>query len=450
MSVPAMCRLARSRGRWWLSDRLARVVALALLMAGAAAAGPVRPLAQDHVVVAASPDPQNIILYNPTILALPTGRLVAGYVHSDKVDASQSTSLVLTSDDGGLSWTERARAPVGQARLFAAGGALYYLGSGSRMRIMRSDDDGTTWSEPVVLDSRAWHQTASNVWHARGRVWLALERRVERKIDAWSVGELAPVLLSGDANADLRVAANWRFSDELMFADIIPGYRENAPATGPFGVPFFAQSYPGRTDIGGKRSFSPLGWLETNVVQVLDPDHFWHDPTGRTFHLLLRANTGMTGYAALAVVTEQPDGSLQTSLQRTPAGGTQLFLPMPGGQMRFHLLYDTATQLYWLLGSQATDSMTRAELLPPERFGTPDNERHRLVLHFSRNLVDWCFAGLVAAGGSPKEARHYASMDIAGDDLVILSRSGDAAAKSAHDGNLITFHRVKNFRALVY
>ena len=41
-------------------------------------------------------------------------------------------------------------------------------------------------------------------------------------------------------------------------------------------------------------------------------------------------------------------------------------------------------------------------------------------------------------------------MDIDGDDLVILSRSGDARAKSAHDGNLITFHRVENFRDLIY
>jgi hypothetical protein len=41
-------------------------------------------------------------------------------------------------------------------------------------------------------------------------------------------------------------------------------------------------------------------------------------------------------------------------------------------------------------------------------------------------------------------------MAIDGDDLVILSRSGDQRAKSAHDGNLIAFHRVKSFRELVY
>ena len=65
-------------------------------------------------------------------------------------------------------------------------------------------------------------------------------------------------------------------------------------------------------------------------------------------------------------------------------------------------------------------------------------------------MVDWCFAGAVAITDSPKQARHYAAMDIDGADLVVLSRSGDARAKSAHDGNLITFHRVRNFRELVY
>src|SRR5690606_26150143 len=114
------------------------------------------------------------------------------------------------------------------------------------------------------------------------------------------------------------------------------------------------------------------------------------------------------------------------------------------------ILYDAQTQLYWLLSSQATDSMTRTELLPANRYNLPNNERHRLVLHFSRNLVDWCFAGLVAVGGSPGEARHYAAMAIDGGDLVILSRSGDSRARSAHDGNLITFHRVRDFRGLVY
>ena len=212
-----------------------------------------------------------------------------------------------------------------------------------------------------------------------------------------------------------------------------------------FGVPFFKVGAvaPGRGN-------APVGWLETNVVQIHDPDHYWYDPDGKTFHLFMRAHTGGTGYAAMAKVVQKNDGSMETMLEKTPAGKKQLFLPMPGGQMRFHIVYDEKTKLYWLLSSQATDSMTRAERLPPERFGLPNNERHRLQLHFSKNLVDWCFAGMVAVGKTPRQSRHYASMEIDGDDLIVLSRSGNEKAVCAHNGNVITFHRIANFRRLVY
>ena len=182
----------------------------------------------------------------------------------------------------------------------------------------------------------------------------------------------------------------------------------------------------------------------------MDEKHYWFDPQGRTYHLLARAHTGGTGYACLAKVVEQEDGSMQTCFEHVPSGRRQVFLPMPGGQMRFHILYDPQTRLYWLLSTQATDSMTRSELLPDDRYNLPNNERRRLTLHFSRNLVDWCFAGLVAVGEMEKASRHYAIMAIDGEDLLVLSRSGDWRARSAHDGNLITLHRVKNFRTLVY
>jgi hypothetical protein len=41
-------------------------------------------------------------------------------------------------------------------------------------------------------------------------------------------------------------------------------------------------------------------------------------------------------------------------------------------------------------------------------------------------------------------------MAIDGEDLLVLSRSGDERAKDAHNGNLITFHRIANFRRLSY
>ena len=94
--------------------------------------------------------------------------------------------------------------------------------------------------------------------------------------------------------------------------------------------------------------------------------------------------------------------------------------------------------------------MTRPELLDESRYSLPDNERHRLTLHFSKNCVDWCFAGVVAMTSDCRQARSYASMAIDGEDLVVLSRSGNEFAMSSHNGNQILFHRVPRFRELVY
>lgn len=419
----------------------------------AADAGPVRPLARDFVVVGESPDPKTISLFTPALLRLPSGRLVASYEASGAARIPEKPSAaILTSDDGGKTWTRRGLVRMTHGRLFAAGKSLYYLGHEGDLRAARSDDSGLTWSEPQALTSgQSWHATAANVWHARGQIYLVMERRVTRAIQGWSVGELAPVLMRGAETADLTRLENWTFASELSFANALPGQVQNYPALDFFGVPFYQPDFPRAAAVTGSRAtMAPMGWLETNVVQVMDRDHVWFDPSGHTFHLLARAHTGGTGYAALAKVVERDDGTMVSSLEHAPSGRTMLFLPFPGGQMRFHVLYDEKTKLYWMLGSQSVDSMTRPERLPATRFGLPNNERHRLVLHFSRNLVDWCFAGLIAASASPKDARHYACMDFDGDDLVILSRSADHRARSAHDGNLITFHRVPDFRALVY
>jgi hypothetical protein len=426
-----------------------------LLSAAAAVANPIRPLANDFVAVGTSSDPKNIPLYTPSILALPGGRLVSAYERGGTARAKNAAyAFIQTSDDHGKTWTQRGALRMTHARVFAAGKSLYYLGQKGDLQVARSDDRGETWSEQVALTKgQSWHQSACNVWHANGNVYLVMERRTSTENKAWPVGALAPVLMRAREDADLTKRESWTFASELVFSDLIAGYKQNAPALEMFGVPFFKQGYPDRAPVATtpkRRTMSPMGWLETNVVQITDPNHVWFDPSGHTFHLLMRAHTGGTGYAALAKVVENADGTMKTQLERAPSGQTMLFLPMPGGQMRFHVNYDEKTKLYWLLSSQATDSMTRPDRLPDERYDLPNNERHRLVIHFSKNMVDWCFAGVVAITPSPKQARHYASMDIDGNDLVILSRSGDERAKSAHDGNLITFHRMRNFRDLVY
>jgi len=415
-------------------------------------------LAREYVTVYESPDPGNVYVYSPGIAVLPNGRLVATLDMSgpgiDGIPGEKRRieggklwlGKVFVSDDKGRTWQYRTDFPFMHARPFTAGRSLYVLGHCHDLAVIRSDDGGDTWTEPVLLtQGQMWHQAPANVMYAKGNVYLVMERNVRSDGAGWPVSDLAPVLLRGRADADLTDRSNWTFASELAFREAVPEEELDY-----FGVPFYKVEPGTSALVAPGRKCARMGWLETNVVRFNDPDHYFHDPEGNTFHLWMRSHTGGTGYAAIAKAVEREDGTIETKLEIAPSGKTFAFIPCPGGHLKFHITFDERCGLYWLLSSQATDSMTRAERLPEDRYGLGKNERHRLQLHFSRNCVDWCFAGLVAVGDAPRQARHYASMAIDGEDLVILSRSGDGRAKDAHNGNLITFHRIENFRRLIY
>lgn len=406
-----------------------------------------KPIATESVLFR-SPSPQEIYCYSPSICHGASGRLIASFdlggpgvarlegAKSDSGDFGLANQLrILVSDDRGATWRETARLPMMHTRLFQAGGRLYALGQSGRLLISVSSDNGETWSEPTVLEGFGRYETGTSIDFHNGRLYLEMERK--REFDTWPGVE--QVLLSADVNADLTRPESWTFSEPFFLPEHIAMLQ-------PFGMPLYPEGdtapgrYNGRCDC-----------LETNVQRIHDPNHLLYDPERRTLVLLARLHAG--GVANMAVMlrgVEHPDGRLEIGLFSTPGGAPFLFVPLPGGQMKFHIEYDPVSRLYWMASSQTTDSMTRPELLPPERYNLPDNERHRLVLHFSRNLIDWCFAGVIAAGNTPKESRHYAAMIIDGNDLLVLSRSGDAQARSAHNGNLITLHRAGSFRDLVY
>lgn len=418
----------------------------------------IRPLADEYVAVFESPDPLQIFCNSPGLARCPNGRLVTtldlsgpgvpdlpGPKGRNPKEGKINQGRIFTSDDRGKTWIQRAFFPFMHARPFVAGKSLYVLGHMGHLMIMRSDDQGLTWSKPTRLtDGGGWHQAPSNVHHARGNIYLVMEKKIYSDVAAWPVSILAPVLMRARVDQDLTRREAWTFASELAFRDAVPDDIDY------FGVPFFRTHRHRGYFPAPKRPMAPTGWLEANVVQFVDPDHYWHDPTGHTFHLWMRAHTGGTGYAAIARVVEDDKGAMTTMLETMPSGKKCVYVPCPGGQIKFHILYDEDTRRYWLLSSQATDSMTRADRLPAERFELPNNERHRLQLHFSRNCIDWCFAGMVAIGPAVNQSRHYASMVIDGNDLHILSRTGDHRASSAHNCNIISFHTIKNFRRLVY
>ncbi|MBQ7322852.1 MAG: exo-alpha-sialidase [Clostridia bacterium] len=419
-------------------------------------------LADEYIEIVRTPKDKKIFAFTPAICVLDNGR----YVFSGDLGGEDAQALpemketlpnpkggrkyghIFTSDDKGCTWQRRAVRNFSHARPFQAGGYVYVLGQSGDLVIYRSSDGGDTWDNGHWLtEGESWHQSACGYWIEDGYITLVMEQAIVREgefVSGWRVANLAPVVLRARVTDDLTRRESWTFSNRVRFRDVVDDETLDL-----FGIPFFTTKRHTHEYQDG-RTFTQLpGWLESNIVRITDPNHYWYDPSGRTFHILMRAHTAGSGYCCLMKAVVEGD-RIVVQPQLNPSGRRVVFLPMPGGQMRFHILWDEKTKLFWLLSTQATDTMTRIECLSAERYNIPCDERDRLQLSFSKNLVDWCFAGMVAHGASEKQSRHYACMAIDGDDLVITSRSGDADTRSAHNTNLATFHRVKNFRELVY
>ena len=376
-------------------------------------------------VITTSPNPDSIYLYTPAIAEGFGGRFVVAVDYggpgtysldgpkSDFGDYKAGNQIrVLLSDDKGRTWRETpARIPMMHEILFKAGGSLYMIGHSGRLLITRSDDNGETWSEPAVLcPEPRWHQSCTAVDVYDGKVTLVYEKWVAEKHKWPGVG---PVLMQAREDTDLTDPSNWKFS-ELYNPD------EDMEAARPSGIPVNAPGAP--------------GMLETNVIRVHNPANPFYDATGQAVALLARASTGFPDIGVMLKGYEREDGSLAIGRFRKNEGEVY-FVHIPGGDLKFHILYDPESRLYWLLHSQIDGRM---------------NYRRRLALSYSPDLLRWTFAGLVAVGPTDHSARHYATMIQDGDDLFIVSRSGDEKARTAHDGNIVTFHRIKDFRKLIY
>ena len=212
-----------------------------------AAREPVPLLANDFVTVFDSPDPKKVYAFSPGITRLDNGRLVVtmdtgGDGVATLTDVPKDAKgnpwrgRIFTSDDRGKTWTLKGYTPLNHARPFVAGNSVYILGHRGDLGVVRSDDNGDTWSEASWLTQKQhWHQAPCNVHYMRGRIYLVMERKTDSSFDGWPVSVLAPVVLSADVNADLTQAASWVFSNELTFHDAI----QQAGAPHLIGVPFF-------------------------------------------------------------------------------------------------------------------------------------------------------------------------------------------------------------------
>lgn len=399
--------------------------------------------------------------YSPAICILSkgeVGRILVSY------DISGKKGGVRYSDDGGSTFKEASFQNNTQRKflfgnVFETNTGVYLIARrhssnenyNGQLIIYKSTDNGATWGDFSVIDEGVWHTAPSEVVYSDDGKYVYLTWEAQDTPAAQLAGGagraiLAPVILKASVDADLTQKSNWTISDTTMsYYDVVGGTTWDKLDY--MGLPLNRDRYVNETT--GTNSYSYFGWLEGNIVRITDKDNELYDPDAFC-HIYLRSSSGSADIANIMKVVDDGTGKLVSEPVTTPSGKTLLYVQVPGGQSKFSINYDKTSDLYWLVSNICTDSMaidtTMGAGATVSRHEGPHDLRNVLGLYYSKNAMDWDFAGYVSRTDNIDQARSYASMEIYGDDLYVVSRSGDEKAESAHNTNLILLHKIENFR----
>jgi len=361
-------------------------------------------VAPPGVVVAHSPAASGIYLASPGIVELPGGDLLVkcdehGPGSTEKVSGR---TRLFRSADRGATWR-----PVSVvdgmywATLFTAKGALWLLGTERQdgpIVLRRSDDEGTTWTAAKgprsgrLFDDARYHGAPTPALIAKERIWRGFER-----VGPGGWGKcFEAFLLSAPLDADWLDARHWRRTNAHGFDPALLGGR--------FG-----------------------GWCEGNAVEG----------PGGVVHDLLRVHVqDLPEHAGVLKA-----GDVGTTL----AGpGEDSFPAFPGGCKKFTVRRHPKDGHWWTLANVA--DRRRADV-------TIERTRNVVALVRSVDFRNWETRAILLS--HPDVHRHgmqYVDWIFSGDDMLAVARTAwdDAhgGARSQHDANHITFHRVERFRTL--
>jgi hypothetical protein len=393
-------------------------------------------LAQNHTVVAAVPDYDSFI-HDPGLAVLPNGVLVvaspcwqrrpglatrpgwqalrdAGVPYLVAQDQSQRRqfALMARSRDGGKTWEQLDRLPFSDTTPFAANGRLYMFAQynlWSDLYITASDDEGSTWAEPVkILEGLHWNCSTPRAVLGNRLYWAM-------NCGSW----LNMIVLSADLDKDLLTKEAWRKSNVAR--------RPPTPSS-------MTRNLHEEKDAVFTHYWGADNWMEPNIFVV----------NGR-LRIATRAVIDEQTTANIACIGDVEDDDRGLRLRFTQ------FYGWPGGQNKFFILDDRKSGLFWMLCNLVTDSQdsrgnTAAALKSGFR-GSLGNERRNLALFYSVDALNWIPAGIAARWPGMLQSFMYPSAAIDGDDIVFISRTSQYA-RHQHDADRTTFHRIRNFRDL--
>lgn len=356
------------------------------------------------IVINHEPASNKIYLGSPSICVLKDGRYIVSndYFGPESKENINAKTKIFESRDKGKSWTLISEINQFWSGLFTIGDTIYLMGTDNQYGncvIRRSLDGGYTWTQPVSNQTglirnktfeKGYHTSAVPVVIHQGRIWRAFE--IARRDGRW--GKFEAVVLSAPIGSDLLDASSWKES--------------------------------ARMSVDPKWSKNYNTWLEGNIVIA---------PNEELLNIL-RVNKLNGNEELAATIHISNDGE---SLSFNP---TKDIIKFPGGCKKFVIRYDTTSKMYWALTNWVLDEYKGRNV---------ERVRNTLALISSVDLKNWNICSVILHDNDvDKSGFQYADWQIEGDDLLIVCRTaffdGIENAKSQHDSNFITFHRVRNFR----
>ncbi|MFV0469173.1 MAG: sialidase family protein [Dysgonomonas sp.] len=330
----------------------------------------------------------------PSIVILPNGDYLS--THNYFGSKSNPSSYVYRSTDKGLTWNFLYELNnFTNMNLFVVSDVLYSIGftaSSGQMHIRKSTDNGASWSIPttsqngIILNQNLYSNAPQNVVIHNNRIWYALND-VGSAPTGW--GKDKVFMMSAPADADLLDANNWTKTNYLQ----------------------------GIWQYGG--------WLEPCAVAA---------PNGKLYIMPRVDYRDVPEKSALIEVSDDC-----TSLSFDPAKD---YFDFPGGCKKFTVKYDPVSKMYWTLSNYI-----------PKQFegGNVERSRNTLALSCSPDLKCWKIKGIVAQGSDiALDGFQYVDWLFDGNDMTAAVRTsyydGMGGADNCHNSNLLTFHRVNDFR----
>ena len=322
---------------------------------------------------------------DPEIVVLPNGWYVA--CHNTFGGGGDPARVFLyRSTDKGTTWNS-----LGSITGLSVGGSLF-LHDGAlylmgREYILKSTDNGTSWTAPNtgVFGTGTSTSTPNNPVVLNNRIWSAAHARAQ----------FAPVA------SNLLDGASWSWGSAVTVD------------TNWFG---------GRWQ----------GWSEAQIVASAEHG--------------VAVMPKIRGLPYTALIRYDPD-----TTARLPFDPETDFVELPGGEKKFGAAYDDVSGRFFILSNPVLPQHASDPKLKDE----PEMIRNTAAVLSSRDLRNWKVEKIfLYSPNIDYESFQYFNFDFDGADMAIASRTAFDVGDSnkpprGHDSNLITFHKLENFRNLV-